>query len=304
MTLLEVRDLRTQLRRRRDVLTAVDGVSFDIAPGETVGLVGESGCGKTMTGSSIMRLLPPNGRIASGSVRLADRELTALADRDMRHVRGRDVAMVFQDPMTSLNPTMTVGRQIIEAIRLHRDVSTAQARTRAIEVLGLVGMPQPEQRLHNHPHQLSGGMRQRVMIALALACEPKLLIADEPTTALDVTIQAQILDLLRKLRDRLSMGVLLITHDLGVIAGHADRILVMYAGRIVESGPTSELFANPATPTPRRCSARSRGSTRTGTRNCARSPVCRPTWRTRRPGAGSRRGASSRPPGAAPRTRC
>ena len=248
MTLLEVRDLRTQLRRRRDIVTAVDGISFDIAPGETVGLVGESGCGKTMTGSSIMRLLPPNGRVASGSVRLADRELTALTESDMRQVRGRDVAMVFQDPMTSLNPTMTIGRQIIEAIRLHRDVGKAEARARAIEVLGLVGMPQPEQRMHSHPHQLSGGMRQRVMIALALACEPRLLIADEPTTALDVTIQAQILELLRELRDRLSMGVLLITHDLGVIAGHADRILVMYAGRIVESGPTKELFANPRHP--------------------------------------------------------
>ncbi|GAA1266667.1 hypothetical protein GCM10009609_32250 [Pseudonocardia aurantiaca] len=248
MTLLEVRDLRTQLRRRRDVVTAVDGISFDIAPGETVGLVGESGCGKTMTGSSIMRLLPPNGRIASGSVRLAERDLTGLTERDMRQVRGRDVAMVFQDPMTSLNPTMTIGRQIIEAVRLHRDVSKQEARARAIEVLGLVGMPQPEQRLDGHPHQLSGGMRQRVMIALALACEPKLLIADEPTTALDVTIQAQILELLRELRDRLSMGVLLITHDLGVIAGHADRILVMYAGRIVESAPTRDLFANPRHP--------------------------------------------------------
>jgi peptide/nickel transport system ATP-binding protein len=246
--LLEVSDLRTQIRRGRDVVTAVDGISFDIEPGETVGLVGESGCGKTMTGSSIMRLLPPNGRIASGSVRLAGRELTALPERDMRQVRGRDVAMVFQDPLTSLNPTMTIGRQITEAVRLHRRVSAAEARARAVEVLRLVGMPQPEQRLHSHPHQLSGGMRQRVMIALALVCDPTALIADEPTTALDVTIQAQILQLLRDLRDRLSMGVLLITHDLGVIAGQADRILVMYAGRIVESGPTREMFAHPRHP--------------------------------------------------------
>jgi len=248
VTLLQVRDLRTQLRRGREVVTAVDGISIDIAPGETVGLVGESGCGKTMTGMSVMRLLPPHGRISSGSVLLAGRDLTDLPEREMRQTRGRDVAMVFQDPMTSLNPTMTIGKQIVEAVRLHRRASAAQARDRAIEVLGLVGMPQPDQRLDSYPHQLSGGMRQRVMIALALACEPKLLIADEPTTALDVTIQAQILELLEELRDRLSMGVLLITHDLGVIAGRADRVLVMYAGRIVESGPTKELFAQPRHP--------------------------------------------------------
>ncbi|HET6503683.1 MAG TPA: ABC transporter ATP-binding protein [Amycolatopsis sp.] len=248
MTLLGVRDLRTQLRRGREVVTAVDGISFDVGPGETVGLVGESGCGKTMTGMSIMRLLPPHGRIAGGSIRLAGRELTALSEREMRRTRGRDVAMVFQDPMTSLNPTMPVGRQIVEAVRLHREVGRAQARDRAVEVLNLVGMPQPEQRLASFPHELSGGQRQRVMIALALACEPRLLIADEPTTALDVTIQAQILELLQELRDRLSMGVLLVTHDLGVIAGRADRVLVMYAGRIVESGPTRELFARPRHP--------------------------------------------------------
>ncbi|MCU1680426.1 MAG: transporter ATP-binding protein [Amycolatopsis sp.] len=248
MTLLEVRDLRTQLRRGREIVTAVDGISFDIAPGETVGLVGESGCGKTMTGMSLMRLLPPHGRITAGSVRLAGRELTGLPEREMRQTRGRDVAMVFQDPMTSLNPTMTIGKQVAEAVRLHRKASAAQARERAVEVLGLVGMPQPTQKLGDYPHQLSGGMRQRAMIALALACEPKLLIADEPTTALDVTIQAQILELLEELRDRLSMGVLLVTHDLGVIAGRADRVLVMYAGRIVESGPTRELFARPRHP--------------------------------------------------------
>ncbi|HEX3591266.1 MAG TPA: ABC transporter ATP-binding protein [Pseudonocardiaceae bacterium] len=248
MTLLAVRDLRTQIRRGRDVVTPVDGISFDIAPGETVGLVGESGSGKTMTGMSIMRLLPGAGRIAAGSVRLADQDLVSLGSRDMRQARGRDVAMVFQDPMTSLNPTITIGRQITEAVRLHRNVTAAGARERALEVLRLVGMPQPEQRLDSYPHELSGGQRQRVMIALALACEPKLLIADEPTTALDVTIQPQILELLQELRDRLGMGVLLITHDLGVIAGQADRVLVKYAGRIVESAPTEELFARPRHP--------------------------------------------------------
>jgi peptide/nickel transport system ATP-binding protein len=248
VTLLTVRDLRTQIRRGRDVVTPVDGISFDIAPGETVGLVGESGSGKTMTGMSIMRLLPGTGRIATGSVRLADRDLVALGPKEMRQARGRDVAMVFQDPMTSLNPTITIGKQIVEAVRLHRTVTAAQARERAVEVLRLVGMPQPEQRLGSYPHELSGGQRQRVMIALALACEPKLLIADEPTTALDVTIQAQILELLQELRDRLGMGVLLITHDLGVIAGQADRVLVMYAGRIVEYAPTDELFAHPRHP--------------------------------------------------------
>ncbi|HEY3751084.1 MAG TPA: ABC transporter ATP-binding protein [Pseudonocardiaceae bacterium] len=248
MTLLAVRDLRTQIRRGRDVVTPVDGISFDIAPGETVGLVGESGSGKTMTGMSIMRLLPDTGRIAAGSIQLADRDLASLGSRDMRQARGRDVAMVFQDPMTSLNPTITIGKQITEAVRLHRTTTAAAARERALEVLRLVGMPQPEQRLGSYPHELSGGQRQRVMIALALACEPKLLIADEPTTALDVTIQAQILELLQELRDRLGMGVLLITHDLGVIAGQADRVLVMYAGRIVEYAPTDELFAHPRHP--------------------------------------------------------
>jgi peptide/nickel transport system ATP-binding protein len=248
MSLLEVRDLRTEIRRGHDVVRPVDGISFDVAAGETVGLVGESGCGKSMTGMSIMGLLPPGGQVASGSIRLGGRELTSLTEAEMRKVRGGDVGVVFQDPMTSLNPTMTIGKQIAEAVQLHTKASKAQAMRRAEEVLGLVGMPRPSTRLDDYPHQLSGGMRQRVMIALALSCEPRLLIADEPTTALDVTIQAQILDLLEDLRQRLDMGVLLVTHDLGVIAGRADRVLVMYAGRIVGSGETGDLFDKPQHP--------------------------------------------------------
>lgn len=248
MSLLEVRDLYTEIRRGHDLVRPVNGISFGVASGETVGLVGESGCGKSMTAMSIIGLLPPGGRIASGSIRLRDRELTLLSGPAMRKVRGSEVGVVFQDPMTSLNPTMTIGNQIVEAVRLHREVSRAAAKDRAREVLGLVGMPRPASRLDDYPHQLSGGMRQRVMIALTLACEPKLLIADEPTTALDVTIQAQILDLLGEIRDRLDMGILLVTHDLGVIAGRADRVLVMYAGRIVETAPTKALFAEPRHP--------------------------------------------------------
>jgi peptide/nickel transport system ATP-binding protein len=241
-SLLEVEDLRTHIRMRKTTVQAVDGVSFTIQPGETVGLVGESGCGKTMTGLSVMRLLPPGGRVVGGSIKLEGRELTALSDSEMRRVRGDDVAMVFQDPMTSLDPTMTVGDQIAEVVRIHRGATRKEALGRAAEVLALVGMPRPLERLRSYPHQLSGGLRQRVMIAIALACEPKLLIADEPTTALDVTIQAQILELLDDLKARLGMGMLLITHDMGVIAGRADRVMVMYAGRIIESGPAEAIF--------------------------------------------------------------
>jgi oligopeptide/dipeptide ABC transporter ATP-binding protein len=223
-------------------VVAVDGVSFDVDEGECVGVVGESGCGKSTTGLSIIRLLPNNGHLTGGSVTLLGRDLAGLDEKEMRSVRGDEVALIPQDPMTSLNPTMTIGRQIAEGVRLHRDSSRTEARARALEVLHQVEMPQPEERLDQFPHELSGGLRQRVMIAMALACEPKLLIADEPTTALDVTIQAQILDLIDELRQRLSMAVVLITHDMGVIAGRTDRVVVMYAGKVAEEAETGELF--------------------------------------------------------------
>jgi peptide/nickel transport system ATP-binding protein len=241
-SLLEIRDLRTEIRLRRSTVEAVSGISMAINLGETVGLVGESGCGKSMTGLSIMRLLPPGGRIAAGSIKLSGREITRLPEAEMRRIRGDEIAMVFQDPMTSLNPTMPIGRQIAEAVRTHKGCSWKEATDRAAEVLDLVGMPRPSERLGVFPHQLSGGLRQRVMLAIALSCEPKLLIADEPTTALDVTIQSQILRLLDELKERLEMGMLLITHDLGVIAGRADRVMVMYAGQIVECADTTTIF--------------------------------------------------------------
>jgi oligopeptide/dipeptide ABC transporter ATP-binding protein len=240
--LLEISGLRTFIRQRRNEVRAVDGVSLSIEEGETLGLVGESGCGKTMTGMSIIRLLPPGGYIAEGSIKLGGKELVTMPEKEMRHIRGNEVAVIFQDPMTSLNPTMQIGYQIAEGVRIHRHASRAEAMKRAEEALGLVGMPRPKERLRDYPHQLSGGLRQRVMIAMALACEPKLLIADEPTTALDVTIQLQILELLYDLKQRLKMAVLLVTHDMGVIAGRADRVMVMYAGKIVESADTVELF--------------------------------------------------------------
>jgi oligopeptide/dipeptide ABC transporter ATP-binding protein len=222
----------------------VDGVSLSVRAGECLGLVGESGCGKTTTGLAVMKLLPNVGHITGGSIRLAGRELVPLSEKEMQKVRGNDVAMVFQDPMTSLNPTWTVGRQIAEPVRIHKGATRSEALERATEVLALVGMPRPEERLHQYPHQLSGGLRQRVMIAMALSCEPKVLIADEPTTALDVTIQAQILDLIDDLRRRLDMAVLLITHDMGVIAERTDRVMVMYAGKVVEAASTRELFGS------------------------------------------------------------
>jgi peptide/nickel transport system ATP-binding protein len=242
--ILEITNLRTYIRQRNALVRAVDGVSLTVEQGETLGLVGESGCGKSMTAMSIMKLLPNGGYIAGGSIRLAGEDLVPLDDDDMRKLRGNEVAMIFQDPMTSLNPTMTIGNQIAESLRIHRGWNSSQAMTRAEEVLTVVGMPKPKERLQSYPHQLSGGLRQRVMIAMALACEPKLLIADEPTTALDVTIQAQILSLLDSLKRDFKMGILLITHDLGVIAGRADRVSVMYAGKIVEEAPIDELFSN------------------------------------------------------------
>jgi peptide/nickel transport system ATP-binding protein len=246
--LLQITDLRTEIKLREGVVHAVDGVTLDVAQGETVGIVGESGCGKTMTALSIMNLLPVGGQIAGGSIKLNEQELSSLSEEDMRHIRGNEIGMIFQDPLTSLNPTMTVGRQISEVVRLHRDVTKEQAMDRAAEVLDLVGIPRVQERIKEYPHQFSGGMRQRVMIAMALACEPKLLIADEPTTALDVTIQKQILELIDDLRLRLGMSVILVTHDLGVIAGRADRVAVMYAGKISELTDTETLFARPRHP--------------------------------------------------------
>ncbi len=243
-SVLEVENLRTEFHLRSANVRAVDGVTFSVEQGECVGLVGESGCGKSTTGLSIMKLLPDVGHLTAGSVRLAGRDLAPLSEPDMRRLRGNEMAMIFQDPMTSLNPTWTIGRQLAEPVRLHRGATRSQALDRALEVLHLVGMPHPEERLDYYPHQLSGGLRQRVMIAMALACEPKLLIADEPTTALDVTIQAQILNLIDDLRERLRMAVVLITHDMGVIATRTDRVMVMYAGKIVEGAKTEELFGS------------------------------------------------------------
>jgi peptide/nickel transport system ATP-binding protein len=244
VSVLEVRDLHAEIRLRGSTVRAVDGVSLEVAEGETLGLVGESGCGKTMLGNSVIRLLPPGGVITAGQVLLSGRDLVGLSSADMRKVRGGEIGMVFQDPMTSLDPTMPIGRQIAESVQQHKGVSRKEGLERAAEVLALVGMPRPAERIGDYPHQLSGGLRQRVMIAMALANEPKLLIADEPTTALDVTIQAQILDLIDSLRQRLRMAVILITHDLGVIAERADKTYVMYAGRIVEHASTAGLFGS------------------------------------------------------------
>jgi peptide/nickel transport system ATP-binding protein len=246
--LLSVRDLVTTFRTDTGLLRAVDHVSFDVPRGATVALVGESGCGKSVTALSILRLVGPPGRIESGTVELDGRDLLPLPERAMRDVRGNVVSMIFQEPMTSLNPVYTVGWQIMEAVRLHQKKSRSEARTRAVELLRLVGIPEPETNVDAYPHRLSGGQRQRVMIAMALACQPRLLIADEPTTALDVTIQAQILELLRELQQRLSMSILLITHDMGVVAENARHIVVMYAGRVIESAPVGELFAKPMHP--------------------------------------------------------
>ena len=242
MALLEVENLSTQLVLPRRTVRAVDDISFAIDTGETVGLVGESGSGKSMTGASILRLLPQGGRITGGSVRLDGHDLTALSESEMAGVRGNNIGMVFQDPMTALNPTMSVGDQIAEAIMIHQRMDKAQVRDRIVELLSMVGVPRPEERVGAFPHHLSGGLRQRVCIAMALACEPRLLIADEPTTALDVSIQDQILSLLERLKRELGMAVLLITHDMGVIAEHADRVLVMYAGQIIESASRTALF--------------------------------------------------------------
>ena len=246
--LLEVNNLRTHFPTRRGLVRAVDGVSFYLDRGELLGLVGESGCGKSMTALSVMRLIAPPGKIVEGEILFDGQDLLKLSDAEMRQMRGDDIAMIFQDPMTSLNPVFTVGEQIGEALRLHRKLSRKEAKRAAIEAMREVAIPDPARRIDDYPHQLSGGMRQRVMIAMALACNPKLLIADEPTTALDVTIQAQILELLDELRKQRELAVLLITHDLGVVAEVADRVAVMYTGRIVEESPVDELFARPKHP--------------------------------------------------------
>ena len=246
--LLEVKDLQTQFPTRSGLVRAVDGVSFYLDRGELLGLVGESGCGKSITALSVMRLIAPPGKIVNGEILFDGKDLLKLSDAEMRQMRGDDIAMIFQDPMTSLNPVFTVGEQIAEALRLHRKLSRRDARRATIEAMREVAIPDPARRVDDYPHQLSGGMRQRVMIAMALACNPKLLIADEPTTALDVTIQAQILELLNELRKQRDLAVLLITHDLGVVAEVADRVAVMYTGRIVEESPVDELFARPKHP--------------------------------------------------------
>jgi oligopeptide transport system ATP-binding protein len=247
--LLEVRDLQTHFHTQDGVVKAVDGVSFYVNRGETLGIVGESGCGKSVTSLSVMRLIAsPPGKIAGGQVLFDGDDLLQASEAEMRHIRGNRIAMIFQDPMTSLNPVLTIGRQITESLELHLKLSTREAENRATELLDMVGIPSASKRLDNYPHQFSGGMRQRVMIAMALSCNPELLIADEPTTALDVTIQAQILELINRLKDELDTAVIIITHDLGVVAGMADRVTVMYAGRVVEEGKTGEIFANPRMP--------------------------------------------------------
>jgi len=247
-TLLEITDLHTSFPTARGEFFAVNGVSFSLDKGSTLALVGESGSGKSMTALSVMRLVPPPGRITSGSIRLEQQELLTMEEKQIRAIRGSRIAMVFQDPMTSLNPVLRIGDQIMEPLLLHRHMPQAEAAERAVELLTLVGIPSAGQRMRDYPHQLSGGMRQRVMIAMALACDPALLIADEPTTALDVTIQAQILELIDQLRASSQMGILLITHDLGIVAERAEDTCVMYAGRIVETAASAELLAQPRHP--------------------------------------------------------
>ena len=247
--MLSVEDLQVQFRVEGGILKAVDGVSFELERGETLGIVGESGSGKSVTCNSIMRLIPtPPGKIAGGKIVLDGKDLLKISDRAMRDLRGNDVSMIFQDPMSSLNPFLKVSRQLTEVLELHQGMTRKEARRHAIEMLEMVGIPDPVSRFDQYPHQFSGGMRQRVMIAMALLCKPKLLIADEPTTALDVTIQAQILELIKELKHKSGTSVILVTHDLGVVAGMADDILVMYAGKVAEYAPTSQLFGNPSHP--------------------------------------------------------
>ncbi len=247
--LLEIKDLRTQFFTQAGTVRAVDGISYDVEEGETVAIVGESGCGKSVSALSILRLIPdPPGRIVEGSIHFQGRDLLGLSDADIRRVRGRDIAMIFQEPMTSLNPVLTIGLQLTETLTHHLDLDEAAARARAVELLDMVGISDPERRLKQYPHHLSGGMRQRAMIAMALCCEPRLIIADEPTTALDVTIQAQILELMKDLAQRLGVAVIIITHNLGVVARYADRVNVMYAGKIIERGSAHQIYHDPSHP--------------------------------------------------------
>jgi len=248
-SLLEVKELETQFKTPDGLIHAVNGVSFGLKEGETLGVVGESGCGKSVTMLSVLRLIPsPPGKVTSGQAYFLGHDLLKMSDTEIRDVRGAQISMVFQDPMTSLNPVLTVGLQLQEPLILHLGMSRSQAQTRAAELLEMVGIPKAKERLNDFPHQFSGGMRQRVMIAMALSCSPQILIADEPTTALDVTIQAQVTDLVRRLRDELGMSIIWITHDLGVVAGLAQRVIVMYGGFIIEEAPVDDLFANPFHP--------------------------------------------------------
>ena len=247
--LLQVSDLVVEFSTENGIIRAVDGVSFDVFPNETVGIVGESGCGKTVSGLSILRLIPsPPGRIVSGQINFMGRDLVQISDAEIRKIRGHDISMIFQEPMTALNPVFTVGNQMIDVLKRHRGLTRKQARSAAIEMLDKVGIPAPADRIDEYPHQLSGGMRQRVMIAMALSCDPKLLIADEPTTALDVTTQAQVLEQINRLQEEFHMAVILITHDLGVVAETCQRAIVMYCGRVVENAPIDQLFATPRHP--------------------------------------------------------
>ncbi|MBI3327807.1 MAG: ABC transporter ATP-binding protein [Nitrospinae bacterium] len=247
--LLEVRDLQTSFFTAAGVVRAVDGISYDVSEGETVALVGESGCGKTVSALSLMRLIAgPGGRILSGQILFKGRDLLALDEESMRRIRGHEIAMVFQEPMTSLNPVLSIGRQLTETLEIHLGMTAGQAQQRAGELLAMVGIPDPAQRLAQYPHQFSGGMRQRIMIAMALSCNPSLILADEPTTALDVTIQAQILELMKSLSRSLGVAMLIITHNLGVVARYADRVNVMYAGKIIEQGSAREIYAHPRHP--------------------------------------------------------
>ena len=247
--ILDLKGLETQFRTREGMVHAVNGVSIHLHEGETLGIVGESGCGKSVTMMSMLRLIPtPHGKIVAGCAMYINSDLLQMTNEEIRHIRGAQISMIFQDPMTSFNPVLTIGRQVTEPLEIHLNMSTSEANDRAAELLSLVGIPNAKDRLNDYPHQFSGGMRQRVMIAMALACNPQILIADEPTTALDVTIQAQIVDLVKKLRDELGMAIIWITHDLGIIAGLAERVAVMYAGYIIEEAPVKDLYAHPTHP--------------------------------------------------------